>query len=252
MTAIRKQLVENVTNTKLSFKDFNKIIEQSLFGDCATVSNKRDAMKHGTIYSKIPIKKDYTEACRLFLKKVDNPLIYVAEDENFCYVSGPMYTLLELLEPNYFEVVTDNITTDLSDFKNMIRKTLYIETSLENFFNLKRYGLHLIVTEKPIFEGNTFDMTEPTWWNYEDTTKAQKAEFIRFGNKCSRRYLEDRDKIGIPTAWNIKLLNRDTHIGFYMTGLQMDFDTMLDRLINTRTFMDTELIDLKEMIQNTL
>ena len=252
MTTIRKQLVENVTNTNISVKDFNKIIEQSLFGDSATVSNKRDAMKHGTIYSKIPIKKDYTESCRIFLKKLDNSLIYVAEDDNFCYVAGPMYVLLNNLEPNYFEIVIDNITTDLSDFKNMIRKTLYIETSLENFYALKRHGLHLIITEHPIYEDDSFDMIEPSWWNYKNTTETDKDEFIKSADICSQRYLEARDKIGIPTAWNIKLLSQETCVKLYITGFQMDFDAMFERLINTKTFMDTGLKNLKEMIQKAL
>lgn len=249
---IRKQFIQNNTFLGYDYQRYVAEITKNLFGDFATVSDKINAMQHGTIYSKIPIKKDYTESCRIFLKKLDNPLVYVAEDDNFCYVAGPMYELLNNLEPNYFEVVTDNITTDLTDFNNIIRKTLYIETSLENFNALQKYGTNLIITEKPIFEDDSFDMIEPSWWNLEDTTQAQKNEFIRFANKCSRNYVRARQKTGIPTKWNKKLLNTETCIKLYITGFQMDFDAMLEKLHNPSTCMMINLDRLKEMIQKAL
>lgn len=249
-TIVKPQVVKNVSSKDV--KSFASLLEKDLFGNSANLSDKRTCLQHTTLYARIPIKKDYTFSCVAFLKELNNPLIYVDVTDEFCYVAGPTLELLDNLEPNYFEVLKDNLVTDLSDFEEaVIRQTLYVETSLENFLQIKKFGKHLTITEMPVEE--PFDMIEPSWWNYSDTTKKQKEDFIRSANKCTKNYRKDLERDGgIPTQWNIKQLHKETCVRFYLTGFTMDIDTMLNRVINSDTILMLNLKSLTEAVKKVL
>lgn len=249
-TIVKPQAVKNVSSKDV--KSFASFLEKDLFGNSASLSDKRTCLQHTTLYARIPIKKDNTSSCVAFLKELNNPLIYVDVTDEFCYVAGSTLELLENLEPNYFEILKDNLVTDLTNFEEaVVRQTLYIESSLENFLEIKRYGKYLTLTEMPIEE--PFDMIEPSWWNCSDTTKKQKEDFIKSVNECTKNYRKDLERDGgIPTQWNIKQLHKETCVRFYLTGFTMDIKTMLRSVINSKTMLMINLKSLVEVMKKVL